>query len=64
MSVLAIASTEIFVDAWCQQDSHVKAFRWYWHSRGVDVRRNGVYSLRGVRQLGKSFEQVAKEYGR
>lgn len=57
--------TEIFVDAFCQQDKHAQAFRLYWHMRGVDVRVNGqVFNARGVPQYGKSLEQVAREYGR
>lgn len=60
-----IGPTEIFVDSLCQQDKHAQAFRLYWHMRGVDVRVNGqVFNLRGVPQYGKSYEQVAREYGR
>ncbi len=46
------------------QDEHIKLFRWYWFMRGVDIRRNCIYNNRGVPQYGKSYEQVAKEYGR
>ena len=65
MVTVLIGSTELFVDALCPQDKHIQAFRFYWHMRGVDIRRNGqVFNLRGVVQHGKSYEQVAKEYGR
>jgi len=28
MPFVAIGPTELFVDAWCQQDAHVKAWRY------------------------------------
>lgn len=64
VSYAIIAPTEVFVDAWCQQDKHAQEFRFYWRMRGVDIRRNGqIFNLRGIPQHGKSYEQVAKEYG-
>ena len=43
-----IGPTEAFVDALCQQQEHVKDFRWFWYCRGVDVRKDGRrYDLRG-----------------
>lgn len=56
------ASTQILFPA--NADEHCKAFRWYWFIRGVDIRRNCVYNNRGVPQYGKSYEEVAREYGR
>lgn len=43
-----IAPTEFFMDLLCQKDEHVKAFRWFWYCRGIDIRKNGRrYSTRG-----------------
>jgi len=28
-SFVYIGPTYLFIDAWCQQDEHVKAWRWY-----------------------------------
>lgn len=65
MITVLIASTEGFANTLCQQDEQAITFRWYWFSRGVDIRRNGqVFNNRGIPQHGKSYEQIAKEYGR
>ncbi len=36
MSHVLIGPTELFVDAWCQQDEHIRAWRWYWYAKGVE----------------------------
>lgn len=65
MVLAAIGPTEIFISALCPQDKHVQAFRWYWYSRGIDIRRNGqVFNARGEPQYGKTYEEAAREYGR
>ncbi len=65
MVTALIGSTELFVDILCPHDEHAISFRWHWFNRGVDIRRNGqVFNLRGIAQYGKSYEQIAKEYGR
>lgn len=64
MVMLAISSDAVHLFP-ALQDEHIKNFRWYWFMRGVDIRRNGqVMNARGLPQYGKSYEQVAKEYGR
>ncbi len=35
MSHVYIGPTELFTAAWCDQDEHVKAWRWYWYTKGV-----------------------------
>lgn len=65
MNIALIGPTELFVDVWCQQDKHMQAFRFYWHCRGVDIRKNGWrYDLRGNRYpMNWSNEQIAQGYG-
>jgi len=37
MSHVFIGPTELFVAAWCDQgEAHVKAWRWYWFTKGVE----------------------------
>ncbi len=65
MVTALIGSTELFTNTYCQHDEHAISFRWYWFSRGVDIRRNGqVFNNRGIVQYGKSYSEIAKEYGR
>jgi hypothetical protein len=48
-----------------RQDEHTKAFRWYWFTRGVEIKTNGqIFDARGKAYYGKSYEQVAREYRR
>lgn len=43
-----VGRTEIFADTFVQQADHIKAWRYYWWTRGVDMRTNGRrYDLRG-----------------
>jgi hypothetical protein len=63
MVFLAIADADVIFPAFA--DEHIKNFRWYWFSRGVDIRRNGqVLNNRGIPQYDKTYDQVAREYGR
>lgn len=46
-----------------KQDEHIKAFRWYWFRRGVEIKTNGqIFDNRGKAHYCKSYEQVAREY--
>jgi hypothetical protein len=48
-----------------KQDEHTKAFRWYWFTRGVEIKTNGqIKDARGKYYVGVSYEQVAREYAR
>lgn len=39
MTFVAIGPTDLFVSAWCQQDEHVKLWRWHWFTKGIEIRR-------------------------
>ena len=56
---------QINPDALAHQNEHIKAFRWYWFTRGVEIKTNGqIFDARGKAYYGKSYEQVAREYRR
>lgn len=41
-SRLYVGPTVLFIDAWCQQDSHVIVWRsWLWYVRGIHVDKHG-----------------------
>lgn len=47
-AAVIIAPLDFFLDAMVQRDEHVKAWRWHWFVRGIDIRRDGRrYSARG-----------------
>ena len=42
---------------------HMKAWRWYWYTRGLTIRVNGqVFNAHGKPCYG-TLEQAAREYG-
>jgi len=43
MSHVYIGPTELFIAAWCDQDEHVKAWRWYWYTKGVEIKKERHY---------------------
>ena len=43
MSHVYIGPTELFVAAWYDQDEHVKAWRWYWYTKGVEIKKERYY---------------------
>jgi len=43
MSHVYIGPTELFVAAWCDPDEHVKAWRWYWYTRGIEIKKEMYY---------------------
>lgn len=63
--IALIGPTDLFTSAWCQQDSHVMAWRLHWHMRGVALPANSIpHDLRGTHYPGSTLSQIAQHYGR